>query len=186
MFIGCKEARGTRSFKVPHNQHPFIQIGYGVAVTSVTLTHQPGVRLPVSENLNKFLNRIIPSFFVFWCFYFWFSDAIRGTDLGTCRTTCLKLQSIPPESRHLIHHNNPSTVNSETLHSYFFFNILVQKREDRTTQSPWTKSISPEPKPIHNHTLHPPNAIQFYPSPLYPYTHPSHPALHTFIEWRFV
>jgi len=136
--------------------------------------------------LNKFLNRIIPSFFVFWCFYFWFSDAIRGTDLGTCRTTCLKLQSIPPESRHLIHHNNPSTVNSETLHSYFFFNILVQKREDRTTQSPWTKSISPEPKPIHNHTLHPPNAIQFYPSPLYPYTHPSHPALHTFIEWRFV
>jgi hypothetical protein len=29
-----------------NNYHP---VGYGVAVTSMTLTHQPGVRLPVSE-----------------------------------------------------------------------------------------------------------------------------------------
>jgi hypothetical protein len=29
--------------------HSISIIGYGVAVTSMTLTHQPGVRLPVSE-----------------------------------------------------------------------------------------------------------------------------------------
>jgi hypothetical protein len=39
----------------PQNKRKFIytsftkRIGYGVAVTSMTLTHQPGVRLPVSE-----------------------------------------------------------------------------------------------------------------------------------------
>ena len=36
----------------------FDLIGYGVAVTSMTLTHQPGVRLPVSEKLKAFSRRL--------------------------------------------------------------------------------------------------------------------------------
>jgi hypothetical protein len=34
-------------------------VGYGVAVTSMTLTHQPGVRLPVSEIFLRPMPRII-------------------------------------------------------------------------------------------------------------------------------
>jgi threonine/homoserine efflux transporter RhtA len=50
----------TRPTSCQHqNRKPFLPIGYGVAVTSMTLTHQPGVRLPVSE---FFLN-LIPSGF---------------------------------------------------------------------------------------------------------------------------
>ncbi|KAH8908209.1 hypothetical protein BR93DRAFT_605858 [Coniochaeta sp. PMI_546] len=47
---------GSSQLPPPENKRKIVtrptveHIGYGVAVTSMTLTHQPGVRLPVSEN----------------------------------------------------------------------------------------------------------------------------------------